>query len=214
MDDVFDRLMQSAGVADGDRARVLKLLQSLRGHHPRDTPARHVRTRTPRGCSYPTAHCQHGVARGECVVCDPKIGTRFYFTGGGTHVHSTPTCRALADGQEKVRRRGGNPDVIDVVPRYSGFLDARDPCRHCLPTRGSIAPKVGPTSPRKHAETRAELRQLTPKDTPAIGQRVDWGGYSGPVVEVASDGLRIATGGFRMFIAWGEYVRVQPTSGS
>lgn len=205
MDAAFEALMTAAKVPERNRAAVLKSLRKLRAKYPNETPAGLFRRARSEGSLIPPARCAHGVKWGECIVCDGSLGARFYFTGGGTHVHATPICTALAEGQEKVRRRGGNPEVIEVVPRYGDHLDRRDPCKVCLPQRR----KASPDEPkrRKPSPTPGYI-ELSPKDAPAIDTRVAWGGISGPVVQRTAGGIHISVGGPKQFIPWGEPIRI------
>ena len=217
MREVFENLMASAGVSDADRPTVLRALMALRTKHPNDTPARLFERARKAGAPIPTARCDHGVVRGQCVVCDVEIGTRFYFTGGGTHVHSTPTCEALAAGQEKVRRRGGNPEVIETVRHYE-LLSGRSPCRQCLRGQVNGASSDAVTSIRWSAEGgqqalaaawSSKAVRLSAEAPPRRGQRIAWAGYSGPVQELTDDGVQISTGGLRLHIGWGELVEFE-----
>lgn len=207
MEDVFNRLIDSAGVADGDRRAVLALLCSLRSRFPADTPARLFERARHEGAPIPPARCRHGVLHGECVDCDGTIGTRFYFTGRATHLHATPTCPALAGGLAARRPQGSHPDLIASVPRYDAFLDVRDPCHRCLADeleRGAPPEAEAPPPPA--------LRRLSRDAPPPVGERLVWGGYSGPVTEVSGDGALIRVGGFGLLVAWGEYVVAQSQS--
>jgi hypothetical protein len=207
VDAVFQALMASSKVPEKDRAAVLGVLRQLRKKHPNVTPARLFQRARAHGALIPPARCNHGVTWGECVVCDASLGKRFYYTGGGTHVHSTPMCKALAEGQEKVRRRDGSPDVIDVVPMYGGDLEGCDPCKVCLLNQPKRVTVQGPSLSEARAKT--GFVKLTSAKAPPNGTRVDWGGVSGPVVQRTPGGIHIAVGGTKLFIAWGELVRVR-----
>jgi hypothetical protein len=201
--------MDAAGVTQDDRPGLLALLESLHVEYPRSTPAKLFQRARNSGAPIPPAQCHHGVRRGQCVVCDARIGTRFYYTGGGTHVHSTPICEALYRGQEKVRRRGGYPEAIEVVRIYAGILDVRDPCRHCLgDTLVPASAIVKRPPPYEPSAPRPRSMQLSPERPPRTGQHIDWGGFSGPVTEIRPEGVLIAAGGLTMFIAWGEFLVV------
>jgi len=97
--------------------------------------------------------CTHGITRPKCLVCDGAKGF-VYLTGGGTHFHATPKCRALAEGQEKVRQRGGNPEAIEAIHSASRDLERRDPCKICAPAiaQRRVAKKDKPvdTPPEPH----------------------------------------------------------------
>lgn len=216
--DVFYRLMDSAGVAASDRNEVLRTLLIAYRDSPGETPAKVFNKVRRSDGLIPTARCDHGVRRGDCVVCDAGIGTRFYLTGGGTHLHSRPTCEALAAGQEKVRRRGGNPEPIEVVRLVGEQLMGRDPCGTCMPKRPStlsavrnapgavlVTPPPENSTPT-HAPERPRMVQLSVEAPPTIGQNLTWGGHSGRVVAVETDGVRIAVGGLTIFVPVGERV--------
>ena len=205
----FERLMDAAKVPEVNRQALFKQLEELRNAFPGDTPSAVFQRARSQGSLIPPVRCVHGIKWGECVVCDARLGERFYFTGGGTHVHSTPLCKALAEGQEKVRRRGGNPEPIEVVTRYGDHLDRRDACKVCL---RRAAASSGMTTVSMSAVQKASARHvtLTTRNAPGPGGRLYWGGISGTVVYRSVAGLHIAVGGSTMFVRWGDLVRFEP----
>lgn len=77
------------------------------------------------------SYCRHSIKVERCVVCTPGLTGYLYCTGGGTHFHTTPACGSLAQGQEKVRRRGGVTEPIQPVHSLSGAIEGLDPCATC-----------------------------------------------------------------------------------
>src|SRR5688500_8825312 len=109
MDEVFQRLMESAGVAPESHEATLAKLRALKREYPTETPARLFARARKEGAAIPVSRCLHGVARGECVSCASKIGARKYFTAAGRYIHARPTCDELRSAD------GGDVNPIEVV---------------------------------------------------------------------------------------------------
>lgn len=213
-DAVLQRLLRAAGTADTAMSKAMRALRSLRAEYPSETPAGLLHRARKRGAPIPPMRCAHHVIRGECVACDPMLGERFYFSSGGTHIHTTPACTALEMGQEKVRRRGGTCAPIEVVRIWTGLVDRRDPCRVCFGRRlvksrvkvPSARPVWRPAvGPRASSLALATLVSTRP---PPAGTRIAWSGYEGIVVSTSGRGVDFSSEGLQMTVPWGERARL------
>lgn len=217
---VWAQMMERNGVRPADRPALAKQLSRLRKEYPGETPAGLFHRARKRGAPIPPPRCIHHVWRGDCVVCDPLVGQRLYFTSGGTHIHSTPACRSLSIGQEKVRRRGGVQSPIEVVRVYAGVTDRRDPCKTCFSGRvghsqptlpGSALSRRSQAKPaRAKRGKQARLVTITRGSPPATGTPITWLGYEGVVVGTCERGLQIAVDGARTTISWGDRASLGP----
>ena len=126
--------------------------------------------------------CRHALDWTKCVVCGDGIVGYVYITGGGTHFHTTPDCTALVQGQEKVRRRGGNQEPIEAAHTMSGVVDRRVPCRACAqrhprsdPSRtkrsASARQSAGPASSLERMKLDARRQGLTLQEVASGGKR-------------------------------------------
>jgi len=210
----FEQLLVRAGVSADDRPAIHRELLVLRGEQPRATPARLIGLARMRGAPIPPSYCNHGIQRGECVVCDPELRNRYYLTGGGSHFHRIPGCKALAAGQAKVVARGGQPEPIEVLHLLSGPGGWRDPCMTCFPfgtvrvTGSSQAPVLDPFVPRAGDHSRLGFAVLAQNNSPELGSAIEWAGYSGEVVSTGGEGVRMASGAYNFIVPWGETIRV------
>lgn len=157
----FARWVSESGLIGKERAQLIERVQKLIRDHRGQTPAS-IWTRITREGLVPagTSYCAHGVRFGRCRVCCPSASTFIYISAGGTHFHSTPTCRSLESGQLKVERRGGEVSEIEAVNPYDGRLTERDPCRSCgvrRPTpRGGVGAAQTPSTKKASRWTRCE----------------------------------------------------------
>lgn len=202
MDDVFGRLMDAAGVPEDARPETLKRIAAIKLRYPNETPARLFDRARKEGAPIPQSRCAHGVARGNCVACDARIGARYYFTAGPSEAHTTPTCAELA----------GAPAPIEVATSAG----SRDQCAQCAKApavrRARIAPVAARPAPRSLREPRVGPAELVATNPPSIGDRIVWGGYSGVITEVTERGVRLSVDGITLTAPWGDRatVRKQP----
>lgn len=214
---VLQRLVEAAGVPNEHQKGVMKSLRKLRRRYPTDTPAAIFHRGRRQGLPVPPSRCEHHVPRGQCVVCDRALGHRLHFTGGGTHVHSTPACPALVQGQRKVELRGGSCEPIEVLPLWSSAGRRRDPCKACLP--GGIPAAPASSTNRRRGASRArrgaeqargrvpKLRTLTRDESPSVGTTVTWNGYEGEVVGSSERGVHLSVPRIQLTIPWGERIK-------
>ena len=203
MDEVFERLMDAASVPPDARPETLKRIAALKVRYPHETPARLFDRARKEGAPIPAPQCAHGVPRGHCVACDPRLKARYYFTASGGEVHTTPTCRALG---------GSANGAIEVITAADRVADGREPCPTCAKTpvvrRARTTPVVAKPRPRSLIPTEgpAELVATAP---PAIGDRIIWGGYSGLVSDVTDHGVRLSVDGITLTAPWGERATIR-----
>ena len=221
MDDVFLKLMDSAGVPEDARDATLGKLRALRTRYPGETPARLFARARSEGAAIPPSRCIHGVVRGECVTCDAKIGERFYYTTGGSHLHKKPTCEALKSGQDRGARWGGGSAPVEVVGSQADVADIHELCSHCFTTRAPRAtatrrtstPARSTSSPGRAVRIPATLPQgpkpLDAGAPPSVGDQIDWGGYSGVVTNVSDRGVGLDVGGITLTAPWGDRARIR-----
>lgn len=215
VDDVFGRLMDTTDVPVNARSATLATLNALKVRYPHDTPARLLYRARREGAAIPTGRCAHSVPRGECVACDAKIGARYYFTASDRHLHTTPKCAALGSSPGGVAPPPGKREPIEVVTVEAGVPEDRERCPLCVKasprprtprkatttTRRAVVPKIGP----------AELIASSP---PAVGDNIDWGGFSGTITDVNERGVSLSVDGVTLTAPWGDRatVRRQPAS--
>ena len=213
MDEIFEKLMDSAGVPAGDREATLVKLRALKRQYPNETPARLFSRARKEGAPIPPARCTHGVPHGECVTCDSKIGPRIYFTSGGDRVHSRPTCDTL-------RSEGGPIEAVrtDISGRERCPQCAAAPSRRAATTRAATSRPVatrpvsrrlgtGPPPPRIFAgQSPVPLDAAAP---PGVGDRIEWGGYIGEVTAITESGVRFTVEGISLTAPWGDTARVR-----
>ena len=206
MDEVFERLMDSAGVPDEDRAGTLAKLHALKVRYPRETPARLFARAKREGAPIPLSRCPHRVRRGECVACDGRVGARSYFTANGEQAHTTPLCAPLASA---------SPEPIESIPASSG--DGREPCPICVKTvtRRATTHRTPPARTPQARAAASSLRPLVgpapldPESPPAEGDRIEWGGYSGTVTRISERGVTVTVEGVTMTAPWGDRATVR-----
>jgi hypothetical protein len=205
--------MDAAGVADEKRPEILSTLRSLRVRYPNETPARLFARAQKQGAPIPPSRCIHGVVRAECVACNPKIGPRWYFTTGDSLAHTTPICGALVNGRERA--------PVDVASTPPDWLEQCAQCAKPMVTRAraaapsrSRARSAPPPRPAHLRLQRAanEPRDLSPSSPPAIGDRIDWGGFSGVVTNVTDRGVAFSVDGVTLTAPWGDRATLHKTS--
>lgn len=204
MDDVFERLMDAAGVPPDARPETLKRISALKVRYPTETPARLFDRARKEGAPIPPPRCVHGVPRGHCVACEARIGARYYFTAASDQVHTTPTCSAL------VGSAGAAPIEVASVP------DGREPCPQCVkaPTvrRARIAPTASRSAPRSLRVPAVGPAELVATDPPAVGDRILWGGYAGVVTDITERGVRLSVDGITLTAPWGDRATIRKQS--
>lgn len=69
-----------------------------------------------------------------CSSCKPsdEPPSVWITEGWSSAYHATRSCTALADGQNFVRRRGGEPAPLRQVPRGMALAMAKHPCLVCI----------------------------------------------------------------------------------
>jgi hypothetical protein len=210
--------MDEVDVPDDARSATLAQLNALKARYPNDTPARLIYRARREGSAIPASRCTHGVRRGECVACDARIGARQYFTASGSELHTTPVCAVLAWRPVAPASAGGKREPIEVVGVDDAVAADRTSCPQCVkaPARARAPRKAAtPATPRprsigpKHAPV--ELVATAP---PAVGDRIDWGGYSGVVSEVSDRGVTLSVDGITLTAPWGDRatIRRQPAT--
>lgn len=206
MDDVFGRLMDEVNVPDEARSATLATLHALRVRYPQDTPARLLYRARREGAAIPASRCPHGVVHGQCVGCDARIGTRYYATASGTYVHTTPKCGALGSAADGAAPTGGKREPVDVVAVDEG----RDRCPQCIkaPARAR-APRKPATSQARSIAPKHAPAELTPDSPPAVGDRLDWGGYSGVITSIGDRGVSVSVDGVTLTAPWGDRATVR-----
>jgi hypothetical protein len=218
VDDVFGRLMDEVYVPDDARSAMLAQLNSLKACYPNDTPAYLLYRARREGAAIPPSRCTHAVQRGECVACDARIGARYYFTASGGEVHTTPVCAVLAWRPKAAPSAGGNREPIAVDGVDGVVHGERTSCQQCVkrPARArSPRTPATATAPRPRTVGRtsapAELSASTP---PAVGDGIDWGGYSGVITDVGDRGVSLSADGVTHTAPWGDRatIRRQPPS--
>jgi len=224
VDEVFLKLMESAGVAEGARDETLAQLHTLRTRYPGETPARLFARARKEGGAIPASRCLHGIVHGDCVACNAKIGERFYFISAGTLVHQRPTCAALAS--ERARSGGAAVEVTRSRTIEAGDLAL---CTECAPSRASRTPRASTTrrSPpsrstpavtgqarivRPSAQVAQGPKPLDAAAPPAIGNEIDWGGFTGVVTAITDRGVTLDVDGVILTAPWGDRARVRRPS--
>ncbi|MGH9225435.1 MAG: hypothetical protein ACRD2W_17000 [Acidimicrobiales bacterium] len=206
MDEIYLKLIQGAGVpAEAQKATVSRL-RALKREYPNETPARLFARARKEGAAIPPSRCPHGVVRGDCVSCDSKIGARRYFTAGGSHLHTRPTCDALRSGEEK-------GVLIEAIRVDAALGDGRAACEACA----TVAPRRAATTRPRAAKVVARPvfvpgRGPVPLDQskpPAVGDQIEWSGYAGEITEVTDRGVHFFVDGITLAAPWGDRARVK-----
>ncbi len=216
VDDVFERLMDAAGVAGDDRGATLSKLHELRARFPRETPARLFDRARREGAPIPVPRCPHRVRRGECVACEPRIGERQYYTASGDHVHTTPACSVLAAGKfEPIETGAGDGREVCTVcakaPAAARTATARPATRRARPSsaaRASTAAASVNGPARRAVLPLVRPEELAPSSPPGVGDRIDWGGFTGVVTNVGDRGVTLSVDGVVLTAPWGDRATV------
>ena len=200
--------MDSTGVPADARPEVHAVLKRLRVRYPGETPARLFDRARKEGAPIPAPRCPHRVRRGECVACEPRLGARQYFAAGSDHVHTTPSCAVLV---------ATRPEPIETGP-----AEGREPCPQCVRVVAPRSVRRTAAAPARSTRTtglasRSNIPKIGPEElsqssAPAVGDNIDWGGFSGVVTGVTDRGVTLNVDGITLTAPWGDRATVRRRS--
>jgi hypothetical protein len=75
--------------------------------------------------------CAHGLERAWCSYCGHASEGSVWISDGGAAFHKDRDCEALADGQRRVERWGGQASEVHQVAVATALRLSRQPCLVC-----------------------------------------------------------------------------------
>lgn len=92
----------------------------------------------------------------EAALAASQYPKNVYISSGGLVFHGDKNCEGLADGQKRVRRRGGTPGEVIAVELKQAKNKGKTPCLVCFPPPGrptSDGRRGGGRGPKSPAES-------------------------------------------------------------